>query len=489
MNLGQQKKLQKAIDNATTYAEWSDAAQAYDVWSGAERWRMMDQSRRYDYVSIRVRLDRLRSLRARHDNRGLLFTLNEGIHGNMGGMGNSKLYDRAKFGTKLLIQDYVDEVVDALLHLASPEVNDISFEEKLEFFRRAHHCFGCSALMLSGSGSLLYFHIGVVKALLEHDLLPNILSGASGGAFVSGVVCTHSNEDLKEMLSAEYLSSTVGQQEARRGLFKLPKRIRAHEVRGLLGKYLPDMTFQEAFEFTGRQLNVSVAPVEEHQTSRLLNAVTSPNVYIAESVFASSAIPGIFPPVTLSAKNDQGERQAYLPSRKWVDGSISDDLPAKRLARLYGVNHYIVSQTAPHVLPFVTDGKRDSGALAQIRYAGLQTARAWVNAGAELTRQPFLRSKVLSQLTNAVQSIINQDYIGDINILPPTKFFNPTKVLAHLSEKEIAELVLMGERSTWPKLEMVRVQTKVGGVLSSIVKDYEEVGLHETAENSKVING
>ena len=38
------------------------------------------------------------------------------------------------------------------------------------------------------------------------------------------------------------------------------------------------------------------------------------------------------------AKNQHGERQPYLPTRKWVDGSIADDLPAKRLQRLYSTN-------------------------------------------------------------------------------------------------------------------------------------------------------
>ena len=45
----------------------------------------------------------------------------------------------------------------------------------------------------------------------------------------------------------------------------------------------------------------------------------------------------------LMAKNVHGERQPYVPSRQWVDGSVSADLPAKRLARLYGVNHFITS--------------------------------------------------------------------------------------------------------------------------------------------------
>jgi len=78
------RKHTRAMDQAETYEEWKAAALASDAANGADRWRRRDQSTKFDNVSIRIRLDRLRAMRARHDYRGLLFTLNEGIHGNMG---------------------------------------------------------------------------------------------------------------------------------------------------------------------------------------------------------------------------------------------------------------------------------------------------------------------------------------------------------------------------------------------------------------------
>ena len=41
-----------------------------------------------------------------------------------------------------------------------------------------------------------------------------------------------------------------------------------------------------------------------------------------------------------------------------MDGSIKQDLPVSRLSRLYGVNHTIVSQTNPHVVPFISRSNR-----------------------------------------------------------------------------------------------------------------------------------
>jgi len=462
------------MDNASSYAEWKEAATAYDQHAGLDRWKEMDQSRRYDYVAIRVRLDRLRSLRKRQDDRGLLFNLNEGIHGNMGGMGRASLYEKAKFGTKQLVVDYVDEIVSALEHIADPEVDEISVEEKLDFFLRADHCFGRTAFMMSGSGSLLYFHIGVVKTLLEQNLLPDVLSGSSGGAFVGSLLSTRSDADLVEQLEPENLVSEL---EAAIGYSKRSPRYKPSvmpidDIQKIVERMIPDLTFQEALDRTGRHLNVSIAPAETHQRSRLLNAITSPNVYIREAVLASGAVPGVYPPVTLAAQDHLGQRQAYLPAEKWVDGSVSDDMPAKRLARLYGVNHYVVSQTNPHVIPFVTDSKRRQDTIGVWKDAGTKTARALVNASATTLEKPLSLSPALSRVTNLWLSVINQDYVGDINILPANRYFNPFRVLAFLTEDEIRDLVRAGQRATWPKVEMIRIQTRISRTLDRILSEY-----------------
>jgi len=220
-------------------------------------------------------------------------------------------------------------------------------------------------------------------------------------------------------------------------------------------------------------LNISVAPAEMHQKSRLLNAITSPNVFIREAIMASGAVPGVYPPVTLLAKNHLGEKQAYLPSRKWVDGSVSDDMPAKRLARLYGVNHYIVSQTNPHVIPFVADGKKRQDALSLIKNASVKTARAWYNVGAATLEGPLSWSPSLTRYSTIVRSVINQDYVGDINILPSNRFFNPFRLLAYRSVDEIIELIATGEKATWPKIEMIRIQTRISRKLETILSGFE----------------
>src|SRR3546814_6396460 len=73
------------------------------------------------------------------------------MHVNIDGMGHERLYQKARFGTKRLVEDYVAEVVASLDKIATSR--GIPREEKRDFFRRAQHCYGRSALLLSGSGS------------------------------------------------------------------------------------------------------------------------------------------------------------------------------------------------------------------------------------------------------------------------------------------------------------------------------------------------
>jgi len=476
------KRRQKDMNSATSYAEWKAAAIAHDKRSGLTRWKSEDKSDQFDFTSIRRRLKRLRKLRAQKDYAAVLYALNEGVHGNIDGMGRAELYGKAKFGTKKLIVDYVNEVSEALELLASPEADGIPREERLDFFHRAQHCYGRSALMMSGAGSLLFFHIGVVKALWQQRLLPDILSGSSGGAIVGSVASTHSDKYLEKMFDPENLVHEIKRDES---IFRhldvlKPSIATADEVRAVLERLIPELTFQEAYQETGRHLNVSIAAAERHQTSRLLNAITTPNVYVRDAVMASAAVPGFFPPVALAAKNDHGERQAYLPSRKWVDGSLSHDLPAKRLSRIYGVNHFVVSQVNPHIFPFITDTTRDQGLISTIQSASRRTAREWLNASASILAKPLSLNPTASRITSVALGIINQDYVGDINILPDKRFFNPLKLLGHRSTEEIIELIDMGEKATWPKIEMIRIQTQISRTLTRILKDFD----HSAPQNA-----
>lgn len=445
----------------TTYEEWKAWALLDDRRTGADRWKERERTRLYDYAVIRRRHDELVEVRQSGDPHRLLFYLNEGVHGNMGGMGSPALYARARFGTKELVTRYVQEVVAALNDLAEVDDRDIAFVEKVAFFRRARDCFGRSALMLSGAGSLGAFHMGVAKALAEQGLIPSVVSGASAGSIVAAIIGTQPAGELASIFSPQGFASSFAAFIDPRGASWKRRRLQLQNVVDLIEATIPDMTFIEAYESTGRHLNVAVAPAALQQRSRLLNASTSPNAFIREAVRASCAIPGMFPPVTLAARGFAGERRPYVPSRQWIDGSITDDLPAKRLARLYGVNHFISSQANPIVLWALRDPHVQKNWLPRLASIWLKASRETFRTLYPPTMNLVRNFQPLNTYTRLWFGVMTQDYTADINILPSRRVYDPMMLLAQLSTEEAEGLLRDGEVSTWPKIEMIRNCTEI----------------------------
>lgn len=470
------------LEDAETYAEWRAAAEAHDELTGAGDWKREDHSRRYDYATIRERLREIRKAREDGDERALLFALNEGIHGNLGGMGKPSLYARSMVGTKRLITDYVDEVTKALEQISRAKPSVISKTEKRDFFHRASHCFGRSALMLSGAGALGPFHLGVIKALVQEDLLPRVISGSSAGAFMAAIIGTHTEEELKPFFNADMIVEEPIKQMGLSSVFGWRERIQTEDLRELIESWVPDVTFAEAFRMTGRHINVSVAPHQKMQASRLLNAITSPNVLVREAVMASCAVPGVFPPVMLMARDVDGDKQPYLADMRWIDGSVTDDLPAKRLGRLYGVNHFIASQTNPIILWTIRDPNEEQTVFSNLWDMGHRAAKEWFKTTHMISDKLTRSIPAANSILNMFHTVAQQEYTADVNIIPRYKFWDPRKLLAPLDREEALYLIREGELATWPKIEMIRNCSVISHTLDDILEklDGDVIGLYRS---------
>lgn len=458
-----QIKLRLAdLYKAADYSTWRDIATELDRLEGNDAWKQDDTSDDFDHLLIKERLAQMRELRRSADVRPLVYMLHEGLHGNLGNITNPALYSVARVGTKKLIEDYVEEVARCLDYLCAGDFPDFTQDEKILFFKRTGTVFGRSALMLSGGATLGMFHLGVIKALHEQDLLPRVLSGSSAGSIIAGMVCVRDDRQLPLIFDPESLNLRAFQSVNLARALRGGAVMNPAQLESCLAQNVGEETFQQAFERTRRILGVTVSPAEPHQQGRLLNYLTAPNVLIQRASLASCAVPGVFPPVMLEARDYTGKVVPYMPSKRWVDGTLSSDLPMLRLARLHNVNHYIVSQTNPHIVPFMTDKLRKRGLAPLARELVASSGRNAL-ALARNHIDPYGAGRIINKLDN----VIRQRYSGDVNVFPRHTPAHLLRMFSNPSTEDIRRFIEDGERATWPKLERIRLQTRISRTFES----------------------
>lgn len=463
---GKIREYKRALRAATTYPEWREVALELDRLEGAEAWKEQDASGDYDFTRIRKHKRLIRGYRLTGDLRRLAHHLRQGIHWNLGNIGNPLLYERSRVGTKYLISDYVGEVISSLESLCDAPSRDFSREEKFRFFEDCSRAYGRSALMLSGGAVLGLFHVGVVKALWDQDLLPSVLSGSSAGSFVAAALGTSTDAEVTASLNnLEFIEHIFWRMLPPSEMLSQHALMDQQVLHRTIAQHVSNMTFEEAREHSGRALNISVSPTQSNQQARLLNHLTFPQLYLHNAVLASCAVPFLFPPVMLNTQGPDGDRVPFMPALTWMDGVLRGDLPEAKLRRLNNVNHTVVSQTNPHVVPFLRrrasgrDGLVQSSRqylLSNLRYQSMLT----LNMASQ--RVPVRRMR---RTFRTMHSMLDQDYSGNVTMLPRHKPSEYMRMMTNPDPRWVRQLVFAGERSTWEKMDMIHNQTRVSQTL------------------------
>src|SRR5690554_7949165 len=98
-----------------------------------------------------------------------------------------------------------------------------------------------------------------------------------------------------------------------------------------------------------------------------------------------------------------------MPRLKFVDGSVVSDLPIERLIHLYDVNFTIVSQTSPHVVPFLNDrGKDEKLSLANLPMHLLKSDIQFHGRGVFDYLRKRARPELLRQISSHMYTIMAQ---------------------------------------------------------------------------------
>lgn len=525
----EEKKLMDELSSAKTYAQWKLAADALDALRGLDKWRSDDRSGLYDSKMLIKRITGTTDMLARRDIFNLMFRLRGSLAREQFGMQHEGLFSRALGGTKHLVEKYHDTMAFALDYICDVDDDEIPTDAKLAFFNETRHSYGRTALLLSGGAYLGYYHIGVLKALLIEGLLPRVISGASAGALMTALMGTRTEAELAEFINDPVgaaskirmdfflFSDVLNSEVAKKLQYLVPQSLRwlsqpllssifdkkilnldTDHFKSVVLENIGTCTFQEAFDRTGRIINITVAPMNNYDPPRLLNYLTAPHVCVWSAAAASCALPGIFDSISLIVKEPNGK---FRPENEWTrqhltedavetnktaisysDGSLENDLPMQQLSELFNVNHFIVSQVNPHSAILSTMAIRANvwshplyGAIAgYVRFLKAQ-CRDWlkniINLLVYRAKAPVWNAK------RGLSQTLTQEYEGrenDITIMPwlghtsyTSAFLNAIK---NPTIDEYIEMTTAGERNTWPSIPRIRAHCSVEMTLDQCVQ-------------------
>ena len=205
-------------------------------------------------------------------------------------------------------------------------------------------------LVFSGGGITGLAYFGVVGALEEHGVLPNIrhIAGCSSGALMALMVCLgYTYEELKiiskyydykELLDIQILGlvEKLGIETGRR-FMRFIGKLMEYKIG------VKDITFRDLYFITGRKLTV-VASCVDTDKPEYFSIDTHPDMSVMLALRMSISIPGVFTAVRYQGK-------------VWVDGGIHNTFPVELFepADTLGVrvinSHDIKADENPDVFP------------------------------------------------------------------------------------------------------------------------------------------
>ncbi|KAF1996838.1 hypothetical protein P154DRAFT_497866 [Amniculicola lignicola CBS 123094] len=485
--------LLEAITEARLFEEWEGAAFQLDEVLTYDLWRQNATSKYYDYRLIYERLQAIIEAREEDDILSLVSLLRSGLVRNLGNITTPRLFSRAYAGTKLLIEDYITQVALAIDYLTtyptSPNSDaGLTNQAKLDVLHDTRQAFGRSVLVLQGGAIFGLCHLGVVKALHLRGLLPRIISGTATGALIAALVGVHTEDELLDFLTGTNIDLTAFAKHSSAGkegsgnshsswFATLTRRVKRFIREGyfldvgileqVVRANVEDLTFEEAYTKTKRVLNITVSTTGGGGVPNLLNYLTAPNVLIWSAALASNASSStLYQPVTLMCKNEYGKIVPWSSAeettfRPWTHASYSDrESPLHRIAELFNVNHFIVSQARPYLAPFLR---------SDLHHPNPRQNNSWNLS------MPILRLIVME-----IQHRLHQlDEIGwlplsirrflldenvpgaSLTLVPELRPSDFIRLLETPTKESLEYWILRGERSVWPAIGALKVRCAI----------------------------
>jgi TAG lipase/lysophosphatidylethanolamine acyltransferase len=171
---------------------------------------------------------------------------------------------------------------------------------------------------------------------------------------------------------------------------------------------------------------------------------------------------------TILCKDLHGNIVPWAPANAtdfhhWTHVSYSDrDSPLRRIAELFNVNHFIVSQARPYLIPFVQSDMHGP-TLVESRNRVTQVSAFFVRAVGLEVRHRLQQLDTLRVLPASIRRFLVDEEVpaASMTLVPEVTAGDFVRLLETPTKDSLDYWVLRGERSVWPAVAALRIRCAV----------------------------
>lgn len=145
-------------------------------------------------------------------------------------------------------------------------------------------------------------------------------------------------------------------------------------------------------------------------------------------------------------------------STKWGKSFKPPEAPEQRLAELFNVNHFILSQSQPYIVPFIQGPNIGSNSII---------SKVFTFTGSEIRFRVAQLSR-MGLAPNFISALFEEKLHGHITISPPLSHTDFATIFGNPTSESLEYWILKGQQSTWPFLGIIRNRTLIERALNSV---------------------
>lgn len=227
-----------------------------------------------------------------------------------------------------------------------------------------------------------------------------------------------------------------------------------------------DITFAEAYQKSKRVLNITISPASSGLPS-LLNYLTAPNVLVWSAALASNHPSEAHLPPQLFYKDEEGRilpwsgiHNTDFDASSKTKYASDPESPMNRIAELFNVNHFIVSQARPYIAPFLQSDLSSP----KPGYAGRKSFSTIFLKVLYMEIQHRLHQlDSLGYLSASSRRFLMDENVPgpSLTIVPEVSLSDFSRLLENPTRESLDYWILKGEKSVWPAVGALKIRMVV----------------------------